>query len=83
LEVNPVYADATRWVELHGIKLVKREQRLVAYIPTPCSQYQPDGCAIYDTRPDVCRNWPTSQADIDDLHDYTGEEVCTVTIGKG
>ena len=72
-------SDEKRWVELHGIRLVQKGEAVWAYVPTACSQLQEDNtCGIYETRPDVCRTWPTSQADIDELHEWVGEEVCTV-----
>lgn len=82
LQVNPQYEespDVKRWIELHGIKLIRKEQGVWAYIPTPCSALNENRCGIYEDRPNVCRTWPTSQADIDELHDFLGEKVCTVT----
>ena len=84
LQVNPQYAEAQdikRWIELHGIKLAKRSGALWAYVPTPCSALEGTRCSLYGTkdRPKVCRNWPNSQTDIDDLHRHLGREVCTHT----
>jgi len=81
LNVHPQYAegDVKRWVELHGVRIVQKGEAVWAYVPTACSQLQPDNtCGIYEDRPDVCRVWPTSQADIDELHEWVGEKVCTV-----
>ena len=85
LQVNPACMNSSNryWIELHGIRLVRRGQAVLAYIPTPCSALQADNtCGIYEKRPEPCRAWPSSQSDIDDLHDYIGEEVCTVTIKR-
>lgn len=81
LQVNPQYAenkDVKHWIELHGINLVKRGGALWAYIPTPCSALDGTRCSLYGTeeRPKVCDVWPTSQAEIDDLEDHTGQD-CT------
>ena len=82
LQVNPAYAeneDLKRWVELHGIRLQKRGGALWAYIPLPCSALDGTKCGTYETRPEVCRKWPASQGDIDELHNRTGP-VCTYTF---
>ena len=84
LQVNPQYAeqkDVKHWIELHGINLVKRDGALWAYIPTPCSALEGTRCGLYGTeeRPKVCDVWPTSQAEIDDLQDHTGQE-CTYSF---
>jgi Fe-S-cluster containining protein len=88
LQVNPQYAeekDVKHWIELHGINLVKRGGALWAYIPTPCSALDGTRCSLYDTkdRPKVCDVWPTSQADIDDLEDHTGQKCTYYFPGKG
>ena len=86
LQVNPQYrdqGDIQRWIELHGIRLVERGGYVWAYIPTPCSQLAPDGtCGIHETRPDVCREWPQSEAQIVELHEYVGEEVCSYRFSQ-
>ena len=85
LQVNPQYAeleDVKRWVELHGIKLAIRNGACWAYIPTPCSALAGTQCSLYGTaaRPKVCDDWPTSQADIDELHRFTEREICTYSF---
>ena len=84
LVVHPDYAqeDIRYWLELHGIKVVERSGVVMAYIPTPCSALQPDmTCGVYEQRPEVCRTWPTSQADIDLLHAFT-DEGCGYSFTK-
>ncbi|KKL48826.1 hypothetical protein LCGC14_2321650 [marine sediment metagenome] len=76
LQVSPQYLAAKRWLELHGIKLVRRGQRVFVYIPTPCSALQDGRCSIYEERPEACRTWPNSQADIDEVNTHMGREVC-------
>jgi Fe-S-cluster containining protein len=70
MEVNPDYMrvpDIRRWVELHRIKLVNREGRVYASIPTPCSALTDQKlCGIYDERPEVCRVWPMQPSDLED-----------------
>lgn len=83
LQVNPQYRDPDikRWIELHDIKLIEKDGGLFARIGTPCSKLRKDNlCGIYEDRPNVCRSFPASQADIDDLHKFLGEEACTVEI---
>lgn len=84
LQVSPAYKeeDVRRWIELHGIRLKEMNGGLFAYIPMPCSALKDGRCSIYEERPDVCRSWPTSQADIDDLHDYKQAEMCTLRFSQ-
>ena len=83
LQVNPQYIqneDIRRWIELHGIRLQERDGACWAYIPTPCSALTPEGtCSLFgqEGRPRVCEVYPTSQAQLDELHEFVGEEVCT------
>jgi len=82
LQVNPQYheqEDVKRWVELHGVRLEMRSGACWAYIPSPCSVLQETKCGIYETRPEVCKTWPTSQADIDELHRYA-DAGCTYSF---
>jgi hypothetical protein len=78
LQVSPAYQEreVSRWIELHGIKLVERNGALWAYIPTPCSALEDGRCSVYENRPKVCRDWPNSQADVDDLNRHLGRVVC-------
>ena len=86
LQVNPAYheqEDVRRWVELHGIRLEMRSGACWAYIPLPCSALQGTKCGIYETRPDVCRTWPQSQADIIELERHVGQKVCGYSFAAG
>lgn len=78
LQVNPQYKskDIRRWIESHGIELKEKDGGLFAYIPIPCTALDGTKCLIYEDRPEVCRTWPQSQAEIETLKDYTNEE-CT------
>ena len=80
LQVNPQYydnADVRRWIELHRIRLVQRDGATWAYIPTECSQLTAEGdCAIHDTRPQVCNDWPQLPEQIVELETVAGA-VCT------
>ena len=87
LQVHPQYyeqEDVRHWIELHGIKLERRENGGVwAYIPSACSELQPDNsCGLYGKpeRPDVCLEWPFNQAEIDDLDKQVGEKTCTYSF---
>jgi Fe-S-cluster containining protein len=77
IEIHPEYhnnADIRRWVNLHHVVThIGEEGRVFADIPIPCSALTEDGrCGIYEDRPQVCRVWPTSQADLEDprIKDY-------------
>jgi hypothetical protein len=80
LQVNPAYQKDKAWVELHGIKLVEKGGALWAYVPTPCLALKNGRCSVYENRPKACRDWPSSQADIDDLNRHLGREVCRFPI---
>jgi Fe-S-cluster containining protein len=64
-EVDDDALDQIRWLELHGVRVdYHRRRGLTSYyytFPTPCSQLQVDAgrysCAIYDTRPKMCRDY--------------------------
>ena len=76
-EVDEDALDQIRWMELHGLKVEYRRRRgVVSYyytMATPCSQLRhQDGlysCAVYETRPQMCRDYegwapgPTGVAD--------------------
>lgn len=86
LQVNPQYAevaDIKHWIELHDIKLVKRDGALWAYIPTPCSALDGTRCSLYGTadRPKTCDIWPSSQAEIDTLKVFTDQE-CSYSFSQ-
>ena len=86
LQVNPQYdnPDIARWIGLHGIRLQRRDGGIFAYIPTPCSALGGDGmCTIYEERPEVCRIFPTSEAEVAMVDEYVGEKVCTVKFEEG
>ena len=86
LQVNPQYheqEDVRRWVELHGVRLEMRSGACWAYIPSPCSALQGTKCGIYETRPEVCKTWPSSQADIDELHRYTNAGCTYSFVAEG
>lgn len=47
--------DETRWAEMHrGITIVDRYVRLEA----PCAHFVDSACAIYEQRPQMCRDYP-------------------------
>lgn len=37
---------------------------LMGWLTAPCPQHVEQACAIYDTRPETCRNFPTLPVDI-------------------
>ena len=87
LQVNPQYnevAEVKKWIELHGIKLRVDEQGACwASIPLQCTELTAEGmCGLFGKaeRPKTCDVWPTSQATIDELNEYVGEEVCTYSF---
>lgn len=64
-EVDDDAADQIRWLELHGVEVEYHRRRgITRYyytLATPCSQLRvAEGqytCAIYDTRPQMCRDY--------------------------
>ena len=86
LQVNPQYynsPDIKNWVELHGIRLVKRDGGVWAYIQATCRELQEDNsCGLYGKpeRPNVCAEWPFNQAEINDLDAFVGEKTCSYSF---
>jgi Fe-S-cluster containining protein len=59
--------DIRHWLALHGITTREDRGVVLAHIPVPCGALGADNrCTVYETRPEVCRSWPTSQADLED-----------------
>ena len=64
-EVDEEALDQIRWMELHGMTIDYRRRRGVTTYyyttSTPCSQLKHDdgrySCAIYETRPQMCRDY--------------------------
>ena len=78
LEVNPFYRadpDVSNWVRLHGITLVERDGRTLAYVPTVCQALDDTGgCRLYGQheRPALCSAFPAAPRSLDGV-----EDVCT------
>ncbi len=79
VNVNPDYftGKAKAWVELHGIQVRMEGGICWMDIPSPCSALRGGRCGAYDERPKACRVFPSSQAEIDLVNDFTGKKVCT------
>ena len=81
LQVNPAYwdrEDARRWIELHGIQLVRLDGGIYARIPLACEALTPDGlCRLFGMpeRPGLCQRFPLGPRDLAGL-----EPVCTYTF---
>ena len=60
-----------RWYLLHGqATIFTEEDAWYLLVHTDCKHLQSDNrCGIYQTRPNVCRNYTTEQCEYDD--DYT------------
>lgn len=68
--------DWARWLQFHGVKLVKRPNAWFVVIPTPCQHLNlEDGsCNIHgtDEYPQMCKTFPLHYTQIQGL-----EHVCT------
>ena len=58
-ELKP--ASVEFW-EARGIKVKKDDKGYYLIIPFPCPHLPPEGCNIYKTRPQVCRNYDGRKA---------------------
>ncbi len=74
--------DYIRWYLLHDAATVFVEgENWYLLVHTPCKHLQPDNrCAIYDTRPNICREYSTENCEYEDDHVYdryfeTAEQV--------
>lgn len=47
--------DVKRWIEFHGISVVRIKDQDYLKINNPCENLKDDKCSIYEDRPDVCR----------------------------
>jgi Fe-S-cluster containining protein len=76
-EVDEEALDQIRWMELHGLTIdYHRRRGVTTYyytMSTPCSQLRHQkgrySCAIYETRPQMCRDyegWSSGPAGIPD-----------------
>ncbi len=76
-EVTEESADEIRWMELHGMRIDYHRRRGVTSffytMTSPCSQLVHEdglyGCAIYETRPQMCRDyegWATGPTGVPD-----------------
>lgn len=85
LQVNPQYIelpDVKHWIELHGIRLRKKDGGVWAYIPISCTALTPEGmCGLQGKpeRPELCATFPEGQWQLDELT-YMGVDNCTYTF---
>ena len=55
--------DKIKWFQMHGCRTIEKEEVIRIFIPITCSALVYNGetkkysCAIYDTRPQICRNY--------------------------
>ena len=87
LQVHPMYmeADKKRWVELHGIRLIRQEGAVYAVVNTACKHLTEDNqCGIFgsDERPQTRAEGPFLQHDIDLVDEWAGEKVCSYSFEK-
>jgi Fe-S-cluster containining protein len=78
--------DYLRWFLLHGQASVFTEEGTwYLIVHTPCKHLQPDNrCGIYETRPEICREYTTDACEYDDDWVYeqyfeTAEQVAEYT----
>lgn len=64
--------DYIRWYLLHGQATVfVEDDTWYLLVHTACKHLQPDNrCGIYDTRPQICREYSTDQCEFDDHFVY-------------
>ena len=55
----PFYADddEKRWLEYHGIEVIKNDIGTFIKINNKCSKLKDGKCSIYEERPNVCRKY--------------------------
>lgn len=54
--------DIRRWIELHGITVVRVKGKRLYRIPIACSQLEGDLCRDYQGRPVLCKEAPCYKA---------------------
>jgi Fe-S-cluster containining protein len=62
----PVVADADgyyQWIVIHGGEVVFKHGLLLARLPLPCSRLEDGKCGIYDSRPQMCRDYECERDD--------------------
>jgi Fe-S-cluster containining protein len=47
--------DEKRWIEYHGIEVLKNKFGSFIKISLPCSKLKDNRCSIYKERPEICR----------------------------
>lgn len=47
--------DEQRWLELHGIKIIRNDKGEFIDIPLKCTKLINNKCSIYQARPYICR----------------------------
>lgn len=72
-------ADDERWLALHHIEIRRDiEERPIIVLPSTCSALTAEGeCAIYEERPECCREWPHEESDL------LLEPRCTLRFERG
>ncbi len=73
---RPNYADWLKWLTLHNLTVVERDNSIFLHIPIPCSalNLQNGDCGLYGQaeRPDMCSAYPAHPLELMGL-----EKVCT------
>ena len=61
-----------RWYVLHEYATIfVEDETWYLLVHTPCQHLLPDNrCGIYETRPQICRNYTTSECEFDDSFTY-------------
>jgi len=57
LPIPKVSEDIKRWIELHYLKIVEIDGIDYVKIDNKCCKLIAGECSIYETRPDVCRQY--------------------------
>jgi len=47
--------DDIRWIEYHGIKVIKKDGKQSVVIPNKCEKLKDNKCSIYKDRPEQCQ----------------------------
>jgi Fe-S-cluster containining protein len=88
IETPDQYSDFEyiRWYLLHGAASVfKEDDDWYLLVHTECKHLQPNNlCGIYETRPEICREYTTDNCEYDDEYTYefyleTAEQVAEYT----
>jgi len=73
IEMPDLTDDTRRYFELHGIKVIDPN---ILHFDIPCKQFDPETktCKIYETRPELCKQYPREWDPIPDKCIYQNKK---------